>query len=474
MLINFHSSFQYMRPVSPPSQADKFKSFVTYLAIGILFGCAAYWIYKQFWNQRRIQQQSPHDQPKNISPLFIKALSPIEKREEEAIKEESPQPIEVQKIEKVAIPAADRDPLPQKELLPLLPKKESGDNGPVASKIPPKTLPKTRKKANPQAPKKPEATLKDKVLPQPAIKPKLDLKEDIPKEALKDFDEKDKKTVPVIHSSQLHHLNEPEPDFDFDEGMDDLPIDDALTIEENIEKDLVQYLRQERGKYSYGGMFYRYEGVYAALKDLQNKSKHDYVNFCNASFAEHFETKREAAYHWDIYISIDPDQRTLAWQILSDEIENTSLSIRGAIYSSEKCLPGKEILLQFLIHDYPKKTELLQFLTLLAQHLSQESVLIDNRPFRDEPVLGIIPCKGVPSYFSYGTDTFTVVDDQVWDVLLADRQQIDKIIEGKVVKLEDGQAMIKASYYRTLGAARVNPLAIQNPFEGLEIVSLTL
>ena len=354
MFINFSSSIQFMRPIGPSLHGDRMKNIITYLAVGILLGCAAYWIYKNFWAERKVQLQSIEEQPNKSSPIFQHVLSPkidspiVEKKEELVIEEEA---LEILDDEEQA-----GDPVPDVHQSPFIEKKELQEL--------------------------PQAKLIDPVQPKPSAPP----------------------SDPIVELTEIKREEE-FPDADFAEGTEDIPLDDSLTMEENIEKDLLRYIKQERMKYSYGGMFYRYEGVYASLRDLQKRRKDDYVNFCNQAFADHFESRKTNVSHWDLNISIDPDQRSLAWKILSDEIENTSLCIQGAIHSSEKCEPGKGIVLQFLVSDHQKENELLKFLTLLAQHLSNESILTDSRPLIQEPLAGIIPCEGLPQYFSYSTDT---------------------------------------------------------------------
>lgn len=423
MFINFSSSIQFMRPIGPSLREDKIKSIVTYLAIGILLGCAAFWIYTNFWTQRKVQVPPPEDQPNKSSPLFQhvhspKIDSPIVQKKEEVVIEEM-EILDDQELAQIPGPIDHQSPLMEKKELPEPPKEK----------------------------------LSDAVQPQPFVP--LPPSETIvePKEII---------------------IEDEFPDADFAEGTADIAYDDSLSMEENIEKDLPRYIKQEKIKYSYGGLFYRFEGVYATLRDLQNRKKDDYVNFCNLPFADHFEQNKKFSSHWDLNISIDADQRSLAWKILSDELENTSLCIQGAIHSSEKCEPGKGIILQFLVSDHQKEKELRQFLTLLSHHLSQDSILTDSRPLIQEPLPGIIPCEGLPHYFSYSTDTFTVVEDSVWNDFLARQKLVEVIVPGKVVKIGgDPKSMIKASHYRTLGDARVNPFSIENPFSKMKILSLT-
>lgn len=431
MFINFSSSIQFMRPIGPSLRRDKITSLITYLAIGVLLGCAAYRIYTYFWAERKVQAPPPEDQPNKSSPLFQHVLSPKidsprDEKSEEVAEEETPEILDDQ--EQAADPAFDehQSPVSDEHQSPVMEEKE--------------------------LPEPPQAKLIDPVQPKPFDPP--------PSE-------------PVVVPNEIK-IEEEFPDADFAEGTEDIPLDDSLTMEENIEKDLPRYIKQEGIKYSYGGLFNRYEGVYASLRDLQNRKKDDYVNFCNQAFVHHFESRKMNVSHWDLNISIDTDQRILAWRVLSDEIENTSLCIQGAIHSSEKCEPGKAIVLQFVVSDHQKEKELLKFLTLLAHHLSNESILTDSRPLNQEPLPGIIPCEGLPQYFSYSTDTFTVVEDSIWNDLLLPRKHVEEIVPGKAVKIDDdSKIMIKASHYRTMGDARVNPFSIENPFDQMKIVSLT-
>lgn len=455
MLIHLSSSIQYMHPLSPSFQGNKIKEMVNFIAIAVLFLCTAILVYNYFWKQRKIQQQPAQNQPKQHSPGVGNVASPVLKKsasDQESIKntaakavvnphrspldiarlspdETSPQPTEDQSVDKKPAKA---------QTVPVIEKKDDVENSGSESKI---------KKVN--AP------------PAAVIVPKAQLNEsekDVP--------------APVIGPANDGEILDVVPQANNLEVKKDIPLDTSLTMEQNIEGDLKNYLKQEENKYSCGGMFYRYEGVYAALKDLENNKKSRYVDYCNRSFVNHVETVKNCTTHWDINLSIDPDQRLLAWKILSDELDNTSLCITGQIHSSEKCQPGKEIVLQFFLTENDTEIDLLHFLTLLGHHLSQEMILIDSRSISQEPLLGIIPTDSVPPYFSYGTDTFTVVDDDLWDDLLAGRQNIVTIEAGKVVKIDNDPVMIKASHYRTMGDARVNPLSIPNPFEKLKITSL--
>ena len=229
-------------------------------------------------------------------------------------------------------------------------------------------------------------------------------------------------------------------------------------------------MKQERGKYSYAGMFYRYEGVYAALKHLQQQNKSESIKFCNLVFVDHFEKQRDDRVDWELYVSVDPDQCMEAWKIICDEMENTSLAIQGAIFSSDKSQPGTHIALRILTSDYPKQPEILQFLALLAERLAEEGIRVDSRPRSQEALLAVIPSEGLPEYYVYGNEGFTVIEDQLWDDF-AGRKDIAVIAEGMIAMEGEHKILIKASHYQTLGNARVNPLALTNPFENLKITS---
>lgn len=304
----YHSSpIVYPRPYPTIIQHDRSNKVITLLAITILIGCIAYWIYTNFWHQGKVVQQLP---PLNPPPLL---------KEEEILDEEKKRVVAPQKSQVAPIKRKQKE---------------------------------KRVKAAPVI-----------YISKPPARREIE-----------------KETPKLIVAEK--------------EIIDDL----SLTIEENIENQLTPYLAQEKQKYSHKGMFIRYEGIYASLKDLEKNSKNEYVQFCNAAFIEENQETPSAT---ELFLSIDPNQRLLVLKILLEEIENSTIPIKGSIFSSEKSAAKKAIILQFpTISKGSASSELELFLTLLRDHLLDKSVQPDGRAPMDG-VMPFISGDKVQPYFYY-------------------------------------------------------------------------
>ena len=135
------------------------------------------------------------------------------------------------------------------------------------------------------------------------------------------------------------------------------------------------------------------------------------MHFCNSAFVEGQEENKKRECHGELYISVDPTQLYKAWRIVADQLENTSLSIYGAIHATfsvdnDQSQHGKEMVLQVLT-DQENQEEWLQFLSLVAHYFSQEGIHPDGGAILSDfektqgTIAASIPCQDVPSYFTF-------------------------------------------------------------------------
>lgn len=191
------------------------------------------------------------------------------------------------------------------------------------------------------------------------------------------------------------------------------------------------------------------------LQIVDEKSGTSYVSFINHAYEDEYGAG-DCLSVWKIHISINPKDRDRAWSIIMPIIKETQLRIHGKIHQAiteEDVQPGKEIAL--IVDSTQTNIRLWQvFLTKVANELFNNGILPDTRPINSDPEQAtrkwdatIKTKEGVPSYFNYRSDLYTVIEDALWQDIYAD-------VQGNIF-----QNQIKQSYYTSLAEGQKhNPL----------------
>ena len=157
-----------------------------------------------------------------------------------------------------------------------------------------------------------------------------------------------------------------------------------------------------------------------ALDETQKRP--EYVSFTNTAYTQAYGNG-DGFSAWKIHVSVEPEKRDAAWQIMQQACMRTPLKIHGKVHSCKTpdnsiLQPGKEFAL--LIDSTDDTRQWPAFLTELAMEFQKAGILPDPRPFNsleDEQKLKwdrVIPTHGLLSYFAYRSDLATVMDDELY------------------------------------------------------------
>lgn len=214
------------------------------------------------------------------------------------------------------------------------------------------------------------------------------------------------------------------------------------------------------------------ETVATRLETVDIRQGPSYVSFTNPAYDRTYG-KGDGISTWKIHLSIDPQQRDVAWPIIKRHIEATSLKIHGKIHQAREqtgVQPGKEIAL--LVDSTDVNGEKWGvFLSNLSRELSQAGVQIDPRPMNSDREQAtrkwdatLAREEGIPAYYNYRTDLYTVIDDGIWDMVTGGYQMTNEGNVASVPGNNQGEKMVKQSYYQSLPEARKYNPAGENDF----------
>jgi hypothetical protein len=229
---------------------------------------------------------------------------------------------------------------------------------------------------------------------------------------------------------------------------------------------------------NYEGFHTDYEGVKNLLESTNDGS---YVSICNPSLVQ-FEQGdgNESVADWKIHMSFDPTKLTKAWEIFHDEIQRTDLPIKGKIHSSttgsgsNAAQPGKQIAI--MLEKTSEGSKLEVFLSRLSHRFQEAGIGTDSRPINSDPEqasrkwdTSIPVADGMPSYFNFRTDSYTVVEDELFDELV--EAGTAGPLEGNInlaKNIAGGADFVRKSHFPTIpDEKKCNPLGIECPFDGM-------
>lgn len=218
----------------------------------------------------------------------------------------------------------------------------------------------------------------------------------------------------------------------------------------------------------YNNDYQNAKAVRIALTNYDREDVATWVNFCNPSYVNAQGDKETG--QWKIHISFDPAKRDEAWKIIGDVLMESSLPIRGKIHTlvDIHTQPGKQIALMLNdaslgLHQAPTARDGLRkewetLLSTIGQKLNAAEIGLDPRPINSDAEQAerkwdkAIPIPNLPSYFNYRTDSYTILEDDIFETI------------STTARPEDQAKMLSQTAYRKLPESQKhNPTQIDDP-----------